>query len=175
MAFAKIDTRILDSSLWVDRGIRDIFLTSLLMALPYEVTEPMRQIEIGGFNETGFVVPPGWYGFVSAAAPGLINRALLEQEEGMAALRTLGEPDIQSRSQEFEGRRMVRVNGGFIILNFMRYRDRDTTNVERQRRFRERERERKSPSRNVNSQALVGMAEIPPEARLRRRKEPRQY
>jgi hypothetical protein len=135
MAFAKIDTRIMNSSLWVDRGIRDIFITALLMALPYEVLEPMPQMKVDSLKETGFVVPPGWYGFVAAAGPGLIHHALVSQEEGMRALRILGEPDPESRSQEFEGRRMVRVNGGYLVLNFMRYRDRDTTNAERQRRF----------------------------------------
>jgi len=140
MAFAKIDTRILDSSLWVDRGIRDIFLTALLMGLPYEVTEPMPQLKVDSLEETGFIVLPDWYGFVAAAGPGLIHRALLSEEEGMVALRALGEPDRESRSQEFEGRRLVRVNGGFIILNFMKFRDRDTTNAERQRQFRERQR-----------------------------------
>ena len=33
---------------------------------------------------------------------------------------------------------MVRVNGGFIVLNFMRYRDHDHTAAERQRRLRNR-------------------------------------
>jgi hypothetical protein len=144
MAFAKIDTKILSSSIWVDRGIRDVFLTALLMALPYEVTEPLPQIEINSLELTGFVVPPGWYGFVAAAGSGLIRMALLEPEEGEVSLRALGEPDLESRSQEFDGRRMVRVNGGFIILNFMKYRDRDTTNIDRQRRFRIREKERAS-------------------------------
>lgn len=135
MAFAKIDTRILESSLWVDRGIRDMFLTALIMASPYEVREPIAQLKIESLEETGFVVPPGWYGFVGAAIPGMINRALLGREEGIASLKALGEPDLESRSQEFEGRRLVRVNHGFIVLNFMKYRDRDTTNAERQRRF----------------------------------------
>jgi hypothetical protein len=143
MAFAKIDTKILDSSLWVDREIRDIFLTALLMAVPYEIAEPLPQLKVDSLEETGFIVEPGWYGFVAAAVPGLIHRALLTQEEGLKGLRALGEPDMESRSPEFDGRRLVRVNGGFVVLNFMRYRDRDTTNAERQRRFRQREKAKK--------------------------------
>lgn len=133
----------MNSSLWVDQAIRDMFITALLMAMPYEVIEPMPQLKVDSLEETGFIVPPGWYGFVAAAGPGLIHQALVSQEDGVRALRMLGEPDRESRSQEFEGRRMVRVNGGYLVLNFMRYRDRDTTNAERQRRFYARQKARK--------------------------------
>jgi hypothetical protein len=110
------------------------------MAKPYELTEPTPQIHLNRLEPAGFTVPPGWYGFVAAASSGIINRALVSSvPKGMAALKALGEPDPQSRSQEFEGRRMVRINGGFLILNFMKYRDRDSTNAERQRRFRDRQ------------------------------------
>jgi hypothetical protein len=150
MAFAKIDTRILDSSLWVERGIRDIFITALLMAMPYEVTEPIAQLKVDSLEETGFIVPPGWYGFVEAAGPGLIHRALVSPEEGIASLRALGEPDYESRSHEFDGRRLVRVNGGFIVLNFIRYRDRNESSKERMRLFRQRQRE-KYPRKRVGA------------------------
>ena len=33
---------------------------------------------------------------------------------------------------------MIRVNGGFLILNYMKYRDKDHTAAERQRRLRAR-------------------------------------
>lgn len=41
---------------------------------------------------------------------------------------------------------MVRVNGGFVVLNFMRYRDKDHTAAERQRRLRARRRSGESTS-----------------------------
>src|ERR1700757_1029229 len=104
MAFAKIDTQILNSSLWVDRNLRDLFLTALLMAKPYEVKEPIPQLKINTIEPTGFVVPPGWYGFVVAAGPGLCHQALVDWKDGGArALSALGEPDSESRSQEFDG------------------------------------------------------------------------
>ncbi len=56
----------------------------------------------------------------------------------MSALERLGEPESESRSPEFEGRRMVRVNGGWIILNFDKYRKKDHTAAERSKRYRER-------------------------------------
>src|SRR3990167_930952 len=39
MPFVKLDCGILDSTLWFDRDARDVFLTALLMAVPYEVRE----------------------------------------------------------------------------------------------------------------------------------------
>jgi hypothetical protein len=138
MAFVKLDIGILESTLWTDRGARDVFITSLLMAEPREITNPTPQLEPDGLQPTGFIVPPGWYGFVPAAGIGIIRRAMVNQDEGMDALRVLGSSDVQSRSTEHDGRRLVRVNGGFIVLNFMKYRDKDHTAAVRQARLRAR-------------------------------------
>jgi len=42
---------------------------------------------------------------------------------------------------------MVRINGGYIILNFMRYLEKDHGSAERQRRYRERKRLREAVAR----------------------------
>lgn len=138
MAYVKLDTGILNSTLWVDRDAREIFLTALLMAEPYEVLEPMPQLEVASLETTGFCVPPGWYGFVSAAGVGIVRRAMLEQDAGLEALARLGVPEVESRSRDFDGRRLVRVNGGYIVLNFFKYRDRDHTAATRSQRYRDR-------------------------------------
>jgi hypothetical protein len=148
MAFVKLDTGILNSTLWVDRESREVFLTALLMALPHEVTEPTPQIEVRSLKYTGFVVPPGWYGFVPAAGVGIIRQAIVEEEAGLNALERLGAPDSESRSHEFGGRRLVRVNGGYLLLNFIRYRDKDHTAAERMKRYRDRKRQ--PVTRNVD-------------------------
>src|ERR1017187_5717012 len=127
MAFLKLDTGILNSTLWVDRECREVFITALLMAEPYEVTEPIPQLEVRTMTETGFFVPVGWYGLVHAAGVGIVRRALVDEAPGMEALERLGNPDLESRSQEFDGRRLGRVNGGYVALNFMKFRDRDHT------------------------------------------------
>lgn len=80
---------------------------------------------------------PGWYGFVPAAGPGIIHRSLLSDEEGKIGLQKLAEPDYGSRSQDFEGRRMVRIDGGFLILNYQKYREKDYTAAVRSKRYRE--------------------------------------
>jgi hypothetical protein len=138
MGFVKLDCGILDSTLWVDREAREVFITGLLMAEPYELMKEEAQIEVGAIKETGFKVPLGWYGRVNGSGPGIVRRSGLEQEVGMAALVRLGEPDRESRSSEYEGRRMVRVDGGYLILNYIKYRERDLTSAERSKRWRER-------------------------------------
>lgn len=138
MPFLKLDVSIMNSSVWIDRDVRDVFVTALLMAEPHELREPEPQIEVRTLNQTGFVVPPGWYGFIAAAGIGIINRSLVEKENGYAALEKLGSPDIASRSQIFEGRRLVRINHGFLVLNFIHYREKDHTAGERAKRYRQR-------------------------------------
>lgn len=138
MPFVKLDCKILDSSLWIEKDQRDIFITALLMAEPFEAKEPIQQIKVRSLDLTEFVIPPGWYGFIPAAGIGIVRRAGLDQEKGLDALEKLGEPDPESRSNEFEGRRLIRVNGGFIALNYDKYRERDYTQADRQKRFRDR-------------------------------------
>jgi hypothetical protein len=148
MAYVKLDKAVLSSSLWVERAVRDVFITALIMGMPIELTEPAPQLEVDSLNETGFVVPAGEYGFVAAAGIGIVNQALLGKEEGIEALRVLGSPDLENRSQEFEGRRMVRINGGYIILNFMKYRDKDHTAKERSKRYRDKQKTLRAPRRS---------------------------
>lgn len=136
MPFVKLDCDILRSTLWLDREARDVFITALLMAEPRQITEPMEQIKVGSLDETGWIVQPGWYGFVPASGPGLVRLSGCDDSEGMRALHRLGEPESESRSRDFEGRRLVRVDGGFIVLNFMKYRDKDFGAAERMRLLR---------------------------------------
>ena len=153
MAFVKLDCGILNSTLWVEREQRDIFITALLMAVPIELKEPMHQYEVDAIKTTGFVVPPGWYGFVEAAGPGIVRRALADMKQGMEALRKLGEPDEESRSSDFDGRRLVRVDGGYVVLNFFKYREKDNSAAVRSARYRERKKlaESAGVTRNATS------------------------
>ena len=139
MPFIKLDTGILESTLWIDRALRDVFITSLLMAEPIQLKSLTPTYEIGSVCQCPeFLVPPDWYGFVPAADSGIIRRALVEHAEGMEALKKLASPDPSSRSPEHEGRRMVRISGGFIILNYMKYREKDHGAAERMRLLRAR-------------------------------------
>lgn len=148
MAFVKLDTGILDSSLWLDRISREVFITSLLMAVPYELTAPANQLKVRSLEPTGFVIPVGWYGFIKAAGIGIANRALVDIELGLKSLEKMGSPEPESRSQDHEGRRLARVDGGYIVLNYFKYRDRDNS-AERQRKLRERRRLSPVTSRDI--------------------------
>jgi hypothetical protein len=143
MPFVKLDIGILDSSLRVEPEQRIIFITALCMALPYWLPEPAEELETESIEKTGFIVPPGWYGIVRASSWGIIGRTWphdkpdIPIEQLMRDLKELSLPDPWSRSDEFEGRRMVRISGGFLILNFSKYREMDRTAAERAKRYRE--------------------------------------
>lgn len=138
MPFVKLDCGMLNSTIWFEREAREVFITALLMAEPVEYTAPVPQIAVNEIKLTGFVAPAGWYGFVPASGPGIVSRAQLDQKNGLEALKRLGDVDPESRSKEFEGRRMIRVDGGYLILNYIKYRERDYSTAERSKRYRER-------------------------------------
>lgn len=142
MPFVKLDCGILDSTIWFDRNAREIFLTALLMAGPMKFEDAIAEISVRSTEPTGWSAPAGEYGFVAAASSGIIRRAGLELEDGLAAMERLAAPDENSRTPDFEGRRLVRVDGGYIVLNYMTYRDKDYTTAERSRRYRKNKKSR---------------------------------
>lgn len=62
--------------------------------------------------------------FVSASVPGLARQANVTLEDCERALEKLEGPDPHSRSREHEGRRIEKTEGGWIILNGEKYRQR---------------------------------------------------
>ena len=86
MAFVKLDTKILNSTTWLDPDACRLFITALLLAEPYEVRAPMGTINVHDTNPAAFVVPVGWYGFVAAAGTGIAHQALIDPVAGLAAL-----------------------------------------------------------------------------------------
>lgn len=118
------------------------------MAEPYELDADAEQIEVDTLDLAGWIVPKGWYGLIRAASTGIIRRDGMEPEAGKVALRALCAPDPHSRSQDFEGRRLARVDGGYLVLNYFKYRDRDYGAAERMRKLRAR---RKGVTENVTT------------------------
>lgn len=113
MPFVKLDTGILDSTLWLsDSDVRVVFITMLAMAKPD--------------------------GLVESTAPGIARRANLSIEATREAIKVLEAPDEDSRSLADEGRRIRRVDGGYQLTNYAKYRDKDHTAAERKRRERQR-------------------------------------
>lgn len=63
-------------------------------------------------------------GFVESSLVGLAKQAGLTFDETKVAILVLESPDEKSTSmQEFEGRRVKQVEGGWMVLNHFKYRD----------------------------------------------------
>ena len=62
-------------------------------------------------------------GVVHGSVPGLAHLAGVSVEECERALEKFKSPDKWSRSQENEGRRIKDVDGGWVVLNHVKYRD----------------------------------------------------
>jgi len=61
-------------------------------------------------------------GIVEGSIPGFARLAKVELPEMEAAIKTLSSPDSYSRTQDHEGRRIETIEGGWIILNYEKYR-----------------------------------------------------
>jgi hypothetical protein len=164
MPFVKVDCAIVDSSVWMPRDLRSLFLTALFMGRPYTLDEPSPQLKVRSNEPTGWTVPPGEYGLIEAAASRIIGRDGIELDAGLAALEILGEPDHESKDPDFNDRRLVRVSGGYLVLNYQKYRDKDYTIAERQRRFRERRKTSQKGDSNAVTTVTVTQAEAEAEA-----------
>ena len=57
-----------------------------------------------------------------ASVPGLARIAGVSREECLIALNSFLKPDIDSRSQEYEGRRIKEIDGGWLLINHAKYR-----------------------------------------------------
>jgi hypothetical protein len=99
MSFAKLFSSITESSLWSEpKEVRLLFVSMLARA-----------------DATGFV---------DASIPGLERLANLIPEEVRNALSALEGPDPHSKNPANEGRRILKVPGGWMILNYEEYRNR---------------------------------------------------
>jgi len=62
-------------------------------------------------------------GFVSGSIPGMANMANCSVEKTEKIIAKFLAPDQYSRSKEYEGRRIEAVDGGWKVLNHLKYRD----------------------------------------------------
>lgn len=113
--YVKLFSSILDSSVWSEPApTRIVWITLLCMA-----------------DEEGFA---------KGAFSGLARRAGVTAEECRQALATLSGPDLESQDQDFGGRRVEVVEGGWLILNYVKYRElrtrKQVQDAARQRRHR---------------------------------------
>ena len=97
MSYTKLFTEIIHSTIWTS-SLTDkvVWITMLAMA--------------------------DSRGEVRASVPGLARIAGVSREECLIALDSFLRPDIDSRSQEYEGRRIKEVDGGWLLINHGKYR-----------------------------------------------------
>ncbi len=97
ITFTKLFSSITESTVWCEpSNIRIVWITMLAMA-----------------DKRGRV----W-----ASVPGLANRARVPIEDARAAITTFLSPDPDSRTPDYEGRRIEAIDGGWRLLNYDKYR-----------------------------------------------------
>jgi hypothetical protein len=117
--YTKLDNTILHSSIWcADSDTRIVWITMLAMS--------------------------DFQGVVESSVPGLARIANVSVEACERALEYLESPDEASRSREYEGRRIKRIDGGFLILNKEKYRDKQYSRAEYMREWRKGKKGRKA-------------------------------
>lgn len=62
-------------------------------------------------------------GIVEGSVPGLADMARLTVEEARTAIEILSAPDPDSRSKVEDGRRIIPIDGGWMLVNHAKYRD----------------------------------------------------
>jgi hypothetical protein len=111
MSWNRLHKRILNSSVWYeDDQTRIVWITMLAMA------------DKNGFVDTSLI--------------GLAGAARVPKEKCAEAIRIFENPDPDSSSSEYDGRRVEKIDGGWVLLNFSKYKG--STSTERVRRHRER-------------------------------------
>lgn len=96
--YVKLFSSILTSSIWSqDPNIRLVWITMLAMA--------------------------DAEGYVMAAPSGLARVANVPLKDCQDALEVFQEPDDESFTRDHEGRRIERVEGGWLLLNYEKYRE----------------------------------------------------
>lgn len=90
----------------------------------------------------GMLALADWQGYVEAPSGRVLAQALnLPVDYVQRALDVLEAPDPESRSPEHEGRRVLRVAGGWQLVNYQKYREtrspKQIADADRQRRHRE--------------------------------------
>jgi len=98
-------------------------------------------------------------GNVEASIPGLADLARVDLEDCKDALTRLSSPDEYSRSQDFEGKRIEVADGGWLLLNYKKYRGKFVSekikeqNRLRQQKFRERQAAEDKVTHNAENNA----------------------
>ena len=127
MPYTKLDSGLIYSTVWREpHTTRIVWVTMLAMA--------------------------DRHGEVMASVPGLADASRVTRKECEAALRAFLAPDPDSRTPDYQGRRIEKIPGGWVLLNHAAHRgrgdseDRLTKAAARQKRWRERQKASLDPT-----------------------------
>ena len=96
--FVKLFSQVLDSTIWDEPWeVKGVWITLLAMA--------------------------DSRGRVMASVPGLARRATVTLEQCEKAMAVFMAPDKYSRTTDYEGRRLETIDGGWRLLNYIKYRE----------------------------------------------------
>lgn len=111
------------------------------------------------------------FGCVYASVPGLADFARISLEECERGLAALQSPDPYSRTKDFEGRRLMPIDGGWHIVNFDKFRkllneeERREYLKLKQREYRAKHKQESTPVDNVSNESTPLTHALPyPEA-----------
>lgn len=134
--YVKLFASILDSSVWHESPATvKVWITLLVMA-----------------DE---------HGFVRGVEKALAHRAVVTQDECRRALELLEAPDLESQTQEFGGRRIERVEGGWMVLNYAKYREMRTREQVKEAARKARQRAKPKAEKQIETPPVV-VAEVVP-------------
>jgi len=93
------------------------------------------------------------HGEIHASVPGLARRAGVPREACETALHTFLSPDPDSRSRDYQGRRIEEIDGGWSLLNHPKYRDKMS---KEDRKLKTAARVRRHRARKAQERAVTG-------------------
>jgi len=95
-------------------------------------------------------------GYVTGSIPGMAAIARMSLQDAEQSIKALCSPDPYSRSKEHEGRRLIEADGGWLIVNYAKYREhRDPE----KRRVQNREAKRRQRAKQKSSQPNVSQSQ----------------
>jgi len=140
MAYTKLFSSIVTSTIWMeDDKTRIVWITMLAVA--------------------------DKNGEVQGSIPGLARIAGVSVEDCRAAISKFLAPDPDSRTKDDEGRRIEEIDGGWVLLNYNKYRDMASKDEQREAEAKRKARYRERLKRNGLSQTVPDKSQDVPENR----------
>ena len=100
-------------------------------------------------------------GMVKGVERGVARTANVSLEDFRAAVEVLEAPDLDSQSQDYGGRRIEKVEGGWMVLNYKKYREYRTRAQVKEAEKKRRQRAKSHGDNGIPASSLVPDAVVP--------------